>query len=183
MRATAFLKTLTFRPKLNFGTGVAVKTSHRGSKGLMELETGIETTRGCQTFLTMAEIEMRRAERYRIFVSLLVLDLSILQEMLPGRTTELMERLVDLASARIRCTDSIASTDPCRVALLFPETPRQSAMLAAHRLTEMVRRVLSEETGRSVDAIIPVEIVSYPDAAGAKTLGKALQDLAQRSRN
>jgi len=149
----------------------------------MALETGTETTRAYQTFLTMAEIEMRRAERYRIFVSLLVLDLSILQEMLPDKTTELVDRLVGLAAARIRCTDSIASTDPYRVALLFPETPRQSAMLAAHRLTEMVRRVLSEETGKPVDAIIPVEIVSYPDAAGAKTLGKALQDLAQRSRN
>lgn len=141
------------------------------------------TTRACQTFLTMAEIEMRRAERYRIFVSLLVLDLSILQEIVPDRTAELVDRLVDLAATRIRCTDSIAATDPYRVALLFPETPRQSAMLAAHRLTDMVRHVLSEETGKAVDAIIPVEIVSYPDAAGAKTLAKALQDLAQKSRN
>lgn len=131
----------------------------------------------------MADIEMRRAERYRIFVSLLVLDLSIVKEMIPEHTPELVERLVGLAAARIRCTDSIAPTDPYRIVLLFPETPRQSAMLAAHRLTEMVRRVLSEETGSPVDAIIPVEIVSYPDAAGTKTLGKALQDLAQRSRN
>ena len=147
------------------------------------METGTETTRGYQTFLTLAEIEMRRAERYRIFVSLLVLDLSILQDIVPQKTTEVVERLVGLAAARIRCTDSIAATDPYRVALLFPETPRQSAMMAAHRLTEMVRRVLAEETGKPVDAIIPVEIVSYPDAAGAKTLGKALQDLALRSRN
>jgi hypothetical protein len=131
----------------------------------------------------MAEIEMRRAERYRIFVSLLVLDLSILREIIPAKSTELVDRLVGMAASHIRCTDSIASTESYRVALLFPETPRQSAMLAAHRLTEMVRRVLSEETGKPVDAIIPVEIVSYPDAAGAKTLGKALQDLAQRSRN
>lgn len=150
---------------------------------MMTLEIGTETTRGYQSFLTLAEIEMRRAERYRIFVSLLVLDLSILQELVPQRTTELVERLVGLAAARIRCTDSIAATDPYRVALLFPETPRQSAMMAAHRLTEMVRGVLAEETGKPVDAIIPVEIVSYPDAAGAKTLSKALQDLAQRSRN
>lgn len=149
----------------------------------MVLETWTETSRAYQTFLTMADIEMRRAERYRIFVSLLVLDLSILKEMIPEHTPELVERLVGLATAKIRCTDSIAPTDPYRIVLLFPETPRQSAMLAAHRLTEMVRRVLSEETGKSVDAIIPVEIVSYPDAAGAKTLAKALQDLAQRSRN
>lgn len=147
------------------------------------MEIGTETTRAYQTFLTMAEIEMRRAERYRIFVSLLVLDLSILNEIIPDRSIELVERLVDMAAARIRCTDSIASADEYRVVLLFPETPRQSAMLAAHRLTEMVRQVLSEETGKPVDAIIPVEIVSYPDAAGAKTLGKALHDLAQRSRN
>ena len=149
----------------------------------MAMEIGTETTRAYQTFLTMAEIEMRRAERYRIFVSLLVLDLSILKEIIPDKSIELVDRLVDLAAARIRCTDSIAEADSYRVALLFPETPRQSAMLAAHRLTEMVRRVLSEETGQPVDAIIPVEIVSYPDAAGTKTLGKALQDLAQRSRN
>ena len=147
------------------------------------MEIGTETARAYQTFLTMAEIEMRRAERYRIFVSLLVLDLSILKELVPDKSSELVERLVDLAASRIRCTDSIASAEPYRVALLFPETPRQSAMLAAHRLTEMVRRVLSEETGRPIDAIIPVEIVSYPDAAGTKTLGKALHDLALRSRN
>jgi hypothetical protein len=136
-----------------------------------------------QTFLTIADMELKRAERYRIFVSLLVLDLSFLPELFGDKAHEVVSELAHLAGGKVRCTDSISLMDARRMALLFPETPRQSAMLAARRLTEIMRRTLSEKAGRPVDAMIPVEIASYPDASGAKTLDKTLHELSNRNLN
>ena len=147
------------------------------------METGIQQPRTSQSFLTVADIELKRAERYRIFVSLLVLDLSFLPEMLGNAAEETVEALTQLARSRVRCTDSVTLMSSNRIALLFPETPRQSAMAASRRLTELIRLALSEKVGKTVDVMIPVEITSYPDAAGTKTLAKALQELTANSRN
>ena len=50
-------------------------------------------------------------------------------------------------------------------------------------LPELVQWVLDKETGRAVDTINPNGLDSSSVAAGAKTLGKALQYLALRSEN
>jgi hypothetical protein len=47
----------------------------------------------------------------------------------------------------------------------------------------MVRDRLLELTGDQTDVVIPVEIVSYPDTAGAKSLTNFLDDLVSRSQN
>ncbi len=151
--------------------------------GQSTMETGTQQPRTSQSFLTAADIELKRAERYRIFVSLLVLDLSFLPKVLGDKAEEAIAALTQLARDRVRCTDSVTLMDTGRVCLLFPETPRQSAMAASRRITDLMRQALTEKLGRNMDMMIPAEITSYPDAAGTKTLAKALQELTTRSRN
>lgn len=134
-------------------------------------------------FLALADLELKRAERYRIFVSLIVLDLSFLRERFGSTADDLLAQIAEAAGQKIRCTDTATIVDQQRLALLFPETPRQNAMVAARRLTELVRRTLSERSGQNIEETIPVEMASYPDAAGAKSVGTFLSELAQRSRN
>jgi GGDEF domain-containing protein len=147
------------------------------------MATSIEHFQNNETFLNIADLELKRAERYRVFVSLLVLDLSIVKQLFENTADSVVKELVTLAEQRVRCTDSISPVNSTKLALLFPETPRQSAMLAARRLTELMRNLISEKAGRLVETNIPIEIASYPDAAGAKTLSKLLVDLNQSSRN
>lgn len=135
------------------------------------------------SFLALADLELKRAERYRIFVSLIVLDLSLIRRLVGDDADQLLSQIADLATRKVRCTDTATIVDDHRLALLFPETPRQNAMIAARRMTDLVCRFLSERLGRNVDATIPIEMASYPDAAGAKSVSMFLGELAQKSRN
>lgn len=135
------------------------------------------------SFLAHADLELKRAERYRIFVSLIVLDLSLVCKHLPHACETTLKEIIDLAASRLRCTDTVTLLDNSRVALLFPETPRQSAMIAGQRITDLVRRNLSERMGEQIDELVPMETASYPDAAGAKPVKSFLEELANRSRN
>src|SRR5512140_2455944 len=86
-------------------------------------------------FLALADLELKRAERYRIFVSLIVLDLSLVGRHFSSDAESIVAQIADLAEHKIRCTDTATVVDNHRIALLFPETPRQNAMIAARRLT------------------------------------------------
>ena len=135
------------------------------------------------SFLTHADLELKRAERYRIFVSLIVLDLSLVCKHLPTACEVTLKEMMDLAASRLRCTDTVTLLEDSRVALLFPETPRQNAMIAGRRITELVRRTLSEMVGETIEETVPMETASYPDAAGARPVKSFLEELANKSRN
>ncbi|MBK7142565.1 MAG: hypothetical protein IPH75_10840 [bacterium] len=135
------------------------------------------------SFLAQADLELKRAERYRIFVSLIVLDLTVVRKHMSTGADEVVKSIMDAANARIRCTDTVTLLDDSHVALLFPETPRQNAMIAGRRIADMVRRTLSERLGQNVEDAVPMETASYPDAAGAKSVKLFLEELAKNSRN
>ncbi len=135
------------------------------------------------TFIVQADLELKRAERYRIFVSLIVLDLSVVTKHLPNDAAKTVAQIMDAANKRIRCTDTVTLLDDSHIALLFPETPRQNAMIAGRRIADMVRRTLSEMLGQNVEDAVPMETASYPDAAGAKSVKLFLEELAKTSRN
>ncbi len=134
------------------------------------------------TFLNQGAIELKRAERYRVFVSLILLDLSFVREMFGDQTREVMESIIDLARSHIRGSDMISSLNGS-IALIFPETPRQGAEVTSRRLSEMIRQKLSEMLKRDIGEIIPLEIASYPDTAGARTLSEFLDELAAKRQN
>jgi GGDEF domain-containing protein len=135
------------------------------------------------SFINRAGIELHRAERYRVFVSLTVLDLSHLKEAVGERFADILGGLSEVVRSSIRACDYIAQLDDSRLGLLLPETSRQGAEIAVKRISEVIRTHLSKTSDRKISEVIPVEIASYPDTGGAKTLSGFLEELASRSRN
>jgi GGDEF domain-containing protein len=136
-----------------------------------------------QVFIDLAAVELHRAERYRVFVSMLVLDLSSVQRLIGSENPGFLGELVNQARSRLRACDYVSLIDGACLALLLPETSRQEAEIPAKRIAEMVRQQVLDLTGIASQEIIPVEIASYPDTAGAKTLEAFLDELAFRNRN
>ncbi len=126
--------------------------------------------------------ELQRAERYRIFVSLVVLDLDSLKNGNARETGE-FDRLVNLIKGNTRSIDSAALVNPRKMALLLPETPRQGAEIAARRVTELIRQSYPGDFSENVDQVIPLEMASFPDAAGAKTVKEILSELTEAEPN
>ena len=120
--------------------------------------------------------ELQRAERYRIFVSLVVLDLDSLKKDSTRETAEL-DRLVNLIEGNTRSIDSAALVNSHKMAVLMPETPRQGAEIAARRVTELIRQSYPADFSENGDQVIPLEMASFPDAAGAKTVKEILSEL------
>jgi len=137
----------------------------------------------CGAFADKVEVELSRAERYRVFVSLSVLDLGPAGAAAGDRALEVLHEVMKQVKSAIRASDQVALLHDCCLAVLLPETPRQGAEIAMKRLTELVKGKLVESLGVGVDRVIPVEIASYPDTAGARTLTGFLEELEQRSRN
>ena len=46
------------------------------------------------TFLNQAGIELKRAERYRVFISLIVIDLSFTDEIFGDKAREMKEKII-----------------------------------------------------------------------------------------
>jgi GGDEF domain-containing protein len=134
-------------------------------------------------FANKVEMELNRAERYRVFVSLTVLDLGPAREAVGDKVFELMTDLVSGVKNAVRACDYVELIEGHCLAVLLPETPRQGAEIAARRLADIIQGKFSESIGQPIDKVIPVEIASYPDTAGAKTVTGFLEELSKKSRN
>ncbi len=132
-------------------------------------------------FVKSVDLELKRAERYRIFVSLIVLDLAFVDTLMGDESHRLLETIFERVRAGIREVDNAAVVGCHQLVLLLPETPRQGAELAARRLRDTVRSILAEQSDRFVDQMVPLEMASYPDAAGAKTIREFLGELLEAS--
>jgi hypothetical protein len=130
-------------------------------------------------FLNQAGIELRRAERYRIFVSLIIFDLSTAA----GALNEMADRLSDEIRQNVRSSDHFAFIDRNRIAILFPETSRQGAEVTARRLRNVLTAALEPDRSGDAEQLIPVEMVSFPDTGGAKPIQDLLRDLSEQMRN
>ncbi|HWR83605.1 MAG TPA: hypothetical protein VN285_09895 [Candidatus Deferrimicrobium sp.] len=133
-------------------------------------------------FFKKAGHELRRAERYRLFVSLLVLDLSYLNALANHQRRYLISELQDLVRKNVRIIDFLSLVDN-RLLLMLPETSRQGAEIAARRLGELIRTNLLAGTEEKFVDAVPVEMASFPDAAGVKSLVDLLRELSQPPMN
>jgi len=140
-----------------------------------------EPSRG--TFARKVGVELNRAERYRVFVSLTVLDLELATAVAGEKASEILQDIMSRVKDAVRACDYVELLDDHCLAVLLPETPRQGAEVAARRLTDLVKVRFSESTGRQIEEVIPVEIASFPDTAGARTMAGFLEELAEKSRN
>ena len=136
-----------------------------------------------QSFARVLDLELKRAERYRIFISMIVFDLSLVKEVTNGGTESVIDGTVELIRKNIREIDNVIAMSGCRVGLLFPETPRQGAEIVSKRLTELIRTYISGLVKSDLGELIPLEMVSYPDAAGAKSMSSYLEELLASKRN
>ena len=130
-----------------------------------------------RTFFQIVDNELKRAERYQIFVSMVLLDLSAVKEAAGGQSGEIFEGMFELVRKHIRVVDQASRIGSEKIVLLLPETSRQSAEMAARRLSDMIREGITQALGHSRASTIPVEMASFPDAAGARTVKDVLQEL------
>jgi len=134
-----------------------------------------------EEFIERAGIELHRAERYRVFVSLSVLDMGSIADQLGDEFSSCASTVAEALSNVIRKCDYATCIDDTCLAVLFPETPRQGAEVATRRLTDLVKEKLFETTGKEISRTLPVEIASYPDTGGTKTLDDLLKEFAKKT--
>lgn len=146
---------------------------------LMTEHLSVDNQLPADVFLNQAGIELKRAERYRIFVSLIIFDLTTAA----SARGEMAERLSEQIRQNVRSSDHFAFIDNNRIAILFPETSRQGAEVTARRLRNVLSATLQPEGTGDAEQLIPVEMVSFPDTGGAKPVQDLLHDLAEQMRN
>ena len=134
-------------------------------------------------FLDKVDLELKRAERYSGFVSLVVFDLAFLQDHFGPEAPAIMQDLSNEARRNVREIDVVSVMDGCKLVLLLPETPRQGAEIASRRVTEILRNRLIRNNNGVAEKLIPLEMASYPDAAGARTIRDFLADYLEKHRN
>lgn len=130
------------------------------------------------TFFGQVQNELKRARRYRAFLSLVVLDLR--QAVVGGDSEDEVasEKLTDLLVENVREIDCVADLNDRVFGVLLPETPRQGAEIVGRRMTELVRSELSLDQS-AADAGISMEMASYPDTSGAKTIADFLSEYVE----
>lgn len=129
-------------------------------------------------FINQVDIELKRAQRYQIFVSLLVYDLSFLSNNNTESEKSLREKLLQAISQTVRAIDNVSMLAADKIALLLPETNRQGAEIASRRISSVLKECLdSNSENHTVETVAP-EMASYPDAAGMKSIKDYLTDFS-----
>ena len=131
-------------------------------------------------FSKTLDLELQRAKRYRVFVSMTVFDLSFLRS---SQDESLLQDSIELIRKNVRAIDSVAAVGEYKIGLLFPETPRQGAEVSSRRIAELLKDRLMGQADCDARELIPLEMVSYPDAAGARSFSDSLAEIAVSSRN
>ena len=134
-------------------------------------------------FLDRVDLELKRAKRYRLFVSVMALDLSHLSETGNGPEPGPLSGLLQVVRDNVRIMDDVSLLGEKNLVLLLPETSRQGAQIAARRLTDLIRNNLQAVIGEAADPTIPLEMASFPDAAGTKSITDFRRELSQQNMN
>jgi len=128
-------------------------------------------------FSSRISYELKQAERYRIFVSLLVFNFQPVLEKVADRNLKsqedkdsFLQAVKSVIRGSVREVDSVSNSSLVKVGILCPETSRQGAEAAARRLQDSLSHFCADFFGNGNDFLIPVEISSFPDAAGARSL-------------
>ena len=136
-----------------------------------------------ENFADRIKYELKRAERYRIFVSFLVFDIGSIIEDLGGHNSEAEDNWKNFINSinlvirnAVREVDAVSNGSRIKIGVLCPETARQGAEAAARRLQMILGEYCSDYFKTSGDYIIPVEISSFPDAAGNRSIASYFEE-------
>ena len=136
-------------------------------------------------FINNVGVELSRAKRYSIFVTMSVLDLTdLLSSHVQGDQIE-TDNIISIIKNQVRDIDQVSYIDKTKLGLLFPETPRQGAEVVIKRISTVIKDSLLKNKNIKTDSdeIISIEIASYPDAAGARTINEILEEWQDRNKN
>jgi len=138
---------------------------------------------GCKIdFSFQMQYELKRAERYRIFLSLVVINLGPIVDTTAEisrdeqRRTKLIHELQQVIKTASREIDYVSNSGRLKVGLLMPETSRQGAEAATRRVIDQLNRFCSDYFIDNDDYLVPVEISSFPDASGARSIASYLEE-------
>lgn len=134
-------------------------------------------------FIEKVGLELQRAERYSIFISLTVLDLSFLNQIPEDQRTESLRTVLDVVNRNVRAIDSVSVMDQHQLGLLMPETSRQGAETVVKRIVSLIKGQLAKESRLEVGDVIPLQMASFPDTAGAKPIRELLQGWSDKNCN
>ena len=142
------------------------------------MENSVSQNTASSPFVHRVDVELKRAQRYQIFVSLLVYDLSFLSSIKSDDDNSLQNKILQAVAKAVRAIDDVSLLASDKIALLLPETNRQGAEIASRRISSVVQECLdSFNQNINIDSVAP-EMASYPDAAGMKTIKDFLTDFS-----
>lgn len=137
-----------------------------------------------ERFRDMAVLELKRAERYRNFLALLVLNLSEFMDTAGRRRIEsdsdaakFIEQATNRIKASLRETDFVSRLDNARLVMLLPETDDSGAKITADRIGNLVSEFMSEFLDSDYNFDVPVEISSFPEETGRKSFQNRINSL------
>jgi len=134
-------------------------------------------------FVDQVDLELKRAERYSVFVSIVIMDLSFLETYLEKPESEPVKAVIDKVRKSIRIMDYVSPLEGNKIGFLFPETARQGAEIAGRRISEIIRDYFSKKDKVTLDRVIPFQMASYPDAAGTISVSDFLKNYSINSQN
>ena len=138
-----------------------------------------------RTFGLQALRELKRAERYCEFLSLVILDLAELLKSKPrffarlsgGQLNRTFSELRGYITRSVRETDLVSGFEEHRLGLLLAETPQEGAKSLAKRLDEGIKYFLKEKLEFAAAVPIPLKVISYPDKVkGREEMYSSIQE-------
>ena len=137
------------------------------SKEHLSITDGLTSLYNHRHFQEQLEVEVKRAQRYDLNLSLIMIDLDHFKKFndsyghLEGDT--LLRKIAQILKSSLRETDFVARYGGEEFAVILPETNKEGASIAAER----IRRTVSEQTFGEVGAkmTISLGVASYPDDA------------------
>lgn len=116
-----------------------------------------------------AKQELKRAERYACFLSLLDLNLdSILstikmrEKFTNGDYEAVVNRIRDFVCGNLRETDIVSGIESNRMLILLAETPYEGARRLSDRIASNLSDFMSSTYNSSIKLDVPVAISSFP---------------------
>ena len=138
-------------------------------KGDLPINQLVELHRSHKIFGLRTKQELKRAERYCEFLSLMMIDITSLTKFAQKSSkfkrnlTGLQQNLENTIRKNVRETDIVSRFENNRLALLLSETSKEGANCVCKRLKEEIKTFASDSIKIPQSWEAPMEIVSFPD--------------------
>lgn len=152
--------------------------------------------RDLSEFVTNCWTELRRAERYHVFVSLAKFEIYPTGSTRKTDSSPDSQTIAEKLVRAVRASDAVSLVNGSSVVVLFPETPRQGAEVATRRLQATIAEAIGLNVGSgtngemiartpsgsfaALSALPSAQLSSFPDAAGARSIPDLLNELIVR---